>query len=245
MLRSALCGAVAAALIYCSASLAAGWIAFPERTETVTVEGQSATVAIRPEVSLAPRTDGTTGLAIRAEASLDDLRTKSAAMLAALAARQSRCEMRWSFPKLSRPELVGGGLSIEGQVRLEVRICSFGEHKVGTETADFTLTLRPVHSESDVGLAASLDRLDLGRSLVGGSAEGELKRFLEGKLNAALGTGARLGFPAEVLALKPTIETVELRRGSGDSVILFAAANGVVDTTGLEAVMQLLAKKKI
>lgn len=244
MLRSAFCGAVAVALLHSSASLAAGWIAFPERTETVTVEGQSASVAIRPEISLAPRTDGATDLAIRAEASLDDLSAKSAAMLAALAARHSRCEMRWSFPTLGRPEVVGDGLSIAGQVRLEVRICGFGEHKLGTETADFTLTLRPVHSESDVGLAASLDRLDLGRSLIGGSAESELRRFLEGKLNGALGTKARLGFPAEVLALKPKIETVELRRGAGDSVILFAAANGVVDTAGLEAVMRLLAKKK-
>ena len=227
------------ALIACisflsTSAVADSMVSLPTIERTATIEGQSFTIPIHPEVSFG---DGI--LKLKVTLSLAGFQQKSSLILQALAARKSRCETRWSFPELATPAVSGGRLRISGKFRAELRLCGLIKTKLGRDTADFTLAVFPTMLPDQISVRAELERFDLGRSLLADlGLEDELRKTIETELNRALSGGANLAFPAEIAALGPRFTGIELVDKDGTAQIA-ATSEAAADPATLLKLVRL------
>jgi hypothetical protein len=209
------------AMVLPQVALAQGFEPLPGRTETTIIEGQQVNLGITPEIKVTTAGDKNR-LDLRVRISLVDLQAKAASILNSMVAQQSD-GVRWSFPQLAAPVAADGALNITGTVRAETE--AFG--LAVQETANFVLALRPLHTATMITVAAELEHLEVGRSVLGDlGLEGLLRDLVAEELSNALsGEGALFTLPEELLVFGFTIVDVAVvDTGSGEAELVALAA---------------------
>lgn len=225
-----------------SAATAQEWVALPQRIEAVMIEGQQVTIPFRPEIRFPRGAGNGFVLYLRARAHLGELQRKTPAILAALAARESNCETRWSFPQLPPPAVAEGRLRIAGQVRLEQWLCGVLKTRLARETADFVIAVFPILRAGELAVAAKLEHFDLGRSLLGDVGLADIIRHaLSEQLSRVLDT-VRLGFPPEIVALQPQFTGAELRKAGDETAEIVVQAQVSVAAGEVSMIMGLITR---
>jgi hypothetical protein len=247
-LTTAVLACLAALWVSCSAN-AQSTIRPADEKRVIRAEGVEITLAIRSEVTLANLPAGGIRVGIRARASLDDLQAKGPNVLRAIAKKDSDCRTRWSFPNIPPIVIQDGRLGIEGRVHAEKWLC---EKVLGNEvktrlvsvTADFVVTLRPVHTESEVAVSATIEKLDLG-SGVPDDLEREVKRRLSASLSQALaGDDKKLKFPPEIADTQPRFTKAAIAAVQDGKGELDAEAEAVIrNAEDLAKIMGLIARR--
>ncbi|MGE0458915.1 MAG: hypothetical protein AB7O56_12015 [Bauldia sp.] len=189
--------------------------------ETIQIEDVAVRIDVATDYRIVP-IGAASVVEVRLRIGLADVQAKAAAILTALAARQSGGTIGVSFPRLDPPVAANGAIRISGLARIATRDPVFGAPIV--ETGQFTLALRPAATDVSVGIQADLVSFQVGGGLmVAIGIEDMLRDALETELRQALAQA-----PA-IFTLPPELLAYGIRIGAVD-VVDFGGLPGLVAT---------------
>ncbi|MCP4185154.1 MAG: hypothetical protein GY761_17895 [Hyphomicrobiales bacterium] len=219
------------------------WIESPIIEKIVTVEGETLTLRIQPDFRIIQQANSEFQIVVRASTSLAEIQDKTVSILQNLVKRKSRCETRLSFPQLGKPVHVNGSLRISGSIRAEIWLCtSFLKTRLGRETANFEVDIRPNFTDDSVGFEAQLINFDLGNSILpNGELENIVRRFVEANSVFKITTNEiREELPVRITSINPKFTALNLQGESNGNASIHGEAEAPLDKALLDELFKLL-----